>query len=600
MTGIHLQWFVRSRRGAGIVLMFCIGSLLGACGSGSDPLVETAEVTIVSQAVSFETSDGAQLYAVVTGADELRARPLIIEFSPYGGTRTPDFGPAYNHVYVQARGTGQSTGVWTAVGPNDQRDVAEFVEWACHQPWSNGRIGLYGFSASAIAVYNAMHLPLPCVEAAALMAGTADLYRDLLYPGGAMNLLPGAAVAFGVGIPVLSTGLVNLLTTAASPIPAVISDAGFLGTVLQVLAHVSEDEFWQERTQRPGPNTFPVLADTGFYDVESRGPFESYKLLRDQGVPVHLRVFGAHDGFPAGTPGPFPEYRRWFDRFLLGIDNGIDREAPVQFLLGHGSYEAQIAGAVTPMSASDWPVPGTHWQPLHLSSERGGGAWSLNDGTLALALAPVAAKAQQSYLALTSLPTATDPNTTAVIAAGGGNALFNALPILTELALMAPLSLTYTTAPLQQDVDVVGTPSLVLHLSTLLPEADIHAVLADVWPDGSAHAIGLGRLRSSYPEIIPERSLIDANGEIVQPYTDYSHKTYALSAQQREYHVEFWPIGNRFQAGHRLRLYLMGAPTYSLPSPNLNSISIGGDTPSRLLVPVLPGNDLCAALAGTC
>src|SRR3546814_16200474 len=70
--------------------------------------------------------------------------------------------------------------------------------WACQQPWSNGHIGLYGFSASAIAVYNTMHLPLPCVAAAAPLAGTNALYRDLLYPGGGMNLLPGAVVGLGV------------------------------------------------------------------------------------------------------------------------------------------------------------------------------------------------------------------------------------------------------------------------------------------------------------------------------------------------------------------------------------------------------------------
>src|SRR3546814_11232123 len=35
-----------------------------------------------------------------------------------------------------------------------------------------------------------------------------------------------------------------------------------------------------------------------FYDVESRGPFESYQMLRDLGIPVHLKTLGAHDGYP--------------------------------------------------------------------------------------------------------------------------------------------------------------------------------------------------------------------------------------------------------------------------------------------------------------
>lgn len=559
----------------------------------------------ISQVAKFKASDGAQLHTVLRGVpndqNELCSRPLIVEFSPYGGASgVPDFGPAYNYAYVHARGTGSSTGVWSAVGPRDQQDVSEFLAWACEQAWSNGHLGVYGFSASAIAIYNSMHLPLACVDAAALMAGTNDLYRDLLYPGGMHNAAPAVVVGFGVGAPILAS-IPERLQDGQSPVvhlqDGLETGLGFLTQLFpDVITRTTEDDYWLGRTQRPGPNKFPVLADTGFYDVESRGPFESYKMLRDLGVPVHLRVFGAHDGFPAGTPGPFPEYQRWFDRFLLGQDNGIDREPRVQMLIGHGSYEAQFAGAVTKLDSSDWPVPGTRWQPLYLDPTRGGGgAYSSNDGKLA-AIAPDA-KATQPYLAITSLGTATDPNTTATVT-NAGSALFTAFPFLTyQLALMEPLALTYTTPAFSQDVDVVGPASLDVFVATTLPEGDLYAVVADVWPDGFAHPVGIGRLRTSYPNIVPERSVMDINGEIVQPYADHSVKTPATPGQVREYHAEFWPIGNRFQAGHRLRLYLVGAPTYVLPAPNLNLVSIGGDTPSRLLLPVLPGSDAHAAIA---
>jgi predicted acyl esterase len=145
----------------------------------------------------------------------------------------------------------------------------------------------------------------------------------------------------------------------------------------------------------------------------------------------------------------------------------------------------------------------------------------------------------------------------------------------------------------------VGPASLELFLATAAPEADITAVIADAWPDGFAHAVGIGRLRTSYPDIVPERSVSDANGEIVQPYPDHSVKTPATPGEVRKYHVEFWPLGNRFQAGHRLRLYLVGAPAYMLPASSLNLVSVGGDTPSRLLLPMLPDGDLHDAIADT-
>lgn len=554
----------------------------------------------VTQTLKFIASDSAELHVILRSTGDFSPKPLIVEVGPYGGASgVPEFGLAYTHVYVHARGTGNSTGSWSAVGPRDQQDVAEVLAWACAQPWSNGHIGLYGFSASAIAIYNSMHLPLACVDAAALMAGTNDLYRDLLVPGGMQAVAPEVVVGFGVGLPLMLSAPDRIAAVMAGQSPAepLMSGVGILQIAADIAQHPTEDQYWLDRTQRAGPNQFPVLANTGFYDVESRGPFQSYQMLRDLGVPVHLRVFGAHDGTPAGTAGPFPEYQRWFDRYLLGVDNGIDREPRVQFLIGHGGYEAQLLGAVTKYEAVDWPVPGTRWQTLHLDGTRGGGASSINDGQLATA--PVSAETQQAYPAVFSFPLATDPNTSSTITNGGAQG-FAAFPFLTwQLLLAEPFALTYTTQPLSQDVDVVGPAALDLYLTTAALEADLYAVLADVDTDGMAHAVGIGRIRTSFPHVIEERSLHDENGVMVQPYPDHSAKTLAAPGEQRLYQVEFWPVGNRFQAGHRLRLYLVGAPSTEIPAPSLNLAAVGGGTPSRIHLPVLPGQDLCAALGAT-
>jgi len=601
---------------AGVLAL--LAGLLGACGEettsapasppagavmmmsaqksvAAQEATDSADSPRVVESLRFTASDGVQLHAWLGGAGDLRPRPLIIEFTPYAQACCgPDFGPDYNYLQVHVRGTGLSGGVWSAVGPRDQQDIAEFLAWACAQPWSNGHIGLYGFSASAIAVYNSLHLPLACVDAAALMAGTNDLYRDLLYPGGIMNFAPAATVAFGVGGPLLQT-TPDAMAQGMSPLDRFRTGLGLFTMMADVLTHTSEDAYWLGHTQRPGPNRFPVLADTSFYDPEPRGPFQSYQDLRKQGVDAHFRLFGAHDGFPAGTPGPFPEYRRWFDRYLLGLDNGVEREPRVQMLVGNGGFGALKSGDFTRINADDWPVPGTRWQPVYLDAARSSSARSTNDGSLS-ALKPVASTGQ-TYAALVSLPTATDPHTTGTVAAAGAGTLFDALSFLTQLSLMEPLALTYTTPVFTRHVDVVGPANLVLHLATLMPVADIHAVIADVWPDGSAHAVGVGRLRTSYPDVIRERSLLDEAGNIVQPYGDFSAQTLNVPGRTREYQVEFWPIGNRFQEGHRLRLYLLGTSGYQLPAPGLlNRVSLGGDTPSRLLLPVLPGSDALAAM----
>lgn len=553
----------------------------------------TATAARVQQKLTFTAGDGVKLHAVVGGEGDLRPRPLIVEFSPYApGCCGNDFGPEYNYVQVHARGTGRSNGVWTAVGPRDQQDVSEFLAWACKQPWSSGHIGLYGFSASAIAIYNALHLPLACVDTAALMAGTSDLYRDLLYPGGIMNAVPGAAVAVAVG-GLLLGAQPDRLQDGTNPVDSLASGTGFLGTVTEILAHNIEDEYWLGHTQRPGPNRFPVLVDTSFYDPEARGPFESFQLLRKTNPGTHFLSYGAHDGYPKGVT-PFTEYQRWFDHYLRGVDNGVDRDPVVQLLLGNGSREQLLKGDYTRRDAADWPVPGTRWRTLFLDPARadGGSSRSLNNGSLR-DTAPAEAK-KQTYPAALSWP-ASDPHTLAALGPAP-----SMIPSLTDLTLVEPGGLSYTTAPFPEAVDVVGPGSVDLFVSTTAPETDLHAVISDVWPDGTAHPIGQGRLRTSFPLIDRGRSRI-VNGEVVQPYSVFDRKTATAQLQQREYHVELWPLGNHVAAGHRLRLSLVGTAATMLPTtPGLNTVGLGGATPSRLLLPVAPAAGAERVLPAAC
>jgi putative CocE/NonD family hydrolase len=557
-----------------------------ALGTGS------ASAAQVTQDISFTASDGVVLHAAIGGEGSLAKRPLIIEDSPYAPACCAAIaGPAYNYIQLQWRGTGRSGGKLTATGLRDQQDLSEFVSWACTQPWSDGRIGLYGFSASAIVVYNAMHLPLPCVKAAALMAGTVDLYRDLLYIGGVQNSAPGLYVLGAIFAPWLQN-LGQRMAEQPQSIPDSIQ--GFATASPDVQTHQTEDAFWQDRTYKGNPANIPVLADTGFYDVESRGPFLAYRATRDVGS--HLLVIGAHDGSPAGSGGPFPHYTRWFDHFVRGIDNGADREAPVSLYLSNGSREELLAGHTTHLEGTDWPLPDTKWTRLYLSPAASGTAKSINDGTLALA--PDASAATQTYPFHPSNAFATDPHTTAAVAGLGLDQFATFFPQITRMDLAEPTSLTYTTAPLQAAVNAVGPASLDVFASSSAPETHLYAVIADVWLDGTAHPVAVGMLNTSFPGVDRGRSLIDpATGDLVQPYSDFSAKDSALPGTSREYHVELPPIGNHFATGHRIRLYVVGTSGYQQPAaPGANTLSIGGITPSRLILPSAQSADIAAAL----
>ncbi|HEX6390363.1 MAG TPA: CocE/NonD family hydrolase [Solirubrobacteraceae bacterium] len=556
-------------------------------------LPATASAAKVTKDERVTMSDGVALQATVSGEGPLARRPVIVEFSPYGrNTATLDVGPAYNHLLVQIRGTGDSIGAFDALGPRTQADVVELLRWACAQPWSDGRLGINGFSASAITIYNSLHQTLPCVKTAVLKSGTHELYRDLITPGGVSNLVPAFGVMALIGAPALVQGADRL----DDPVSGAQLAAGLVKAGLDGLLHSSLDGWWRERGFRGDVNHLPILMVNGFFDVESRGAFEGYRALRGDGA--HLYVIGAHDGAPVGTDAGVGEMRTWFDHHLRGEANGVQDHPRAQLWLSDGDREDMLAGTYVRYDAADWPAPGTRWLPLALDAARSGTARSLNDGTLTVD-AP-AAGATQSYPALPSLVFNSDSPNTAIIGGFGFNALATALPPLTDMSLAETLGLSYTTKPLDRDVLLAGPASLELPLSTSVGTTAIWAVISDVSPDGTPHPLMAGRLNTDFPGVDAARSLKDpVTGDIVQPYGRYDEPQPAKPGEERRYSVELWPIGNRFKKGHRLRLHVVGASLASKPDvPGINTVRVGGPDPARLLLPVLPGSDLSAALGG--
>jgi hypothetical protein len=545
-------------------------------------LAVPAQAAEESSGLRVEASDGVTLQATLSGEAPISPRPTLVEFSPYGrGTGTLDPGPAYNSLLVQIRGTGDSDGRFDAMGPRTQRDVANVLRWACRQPWSGGRLAINGFSASAIAIYNSLHRRFPCVRAAVLKSGTFELYRDLIWPGGISNLVPAAAVMVAIGAPALAQGPDRLIRDPASGLDVL---AGLLEAGLSGLAHASLDEWWRERRFRGNANDIPVLVINGFFDVESRGAFEGFRELREDGA--HLYVIGAHDGAPAGTDAGVGEARAWLDRYVRGVRNGVGRHPRVQLWLADGDREDLRAGRFVRYDARNWPVPRTRWRALAL------------DGSRSLVLGEPGPPASAAYPTLPSAPTMSDLPTTGLIGAAGFDYLSNALPMLTEMNLAAPLGLSFTTAPFAEDVLMAGPASLEVRLATTAGETGIWAVLSDVSPDGAAHPAAVGRLSTAYPRVNERRSLRDRrSGAIVQPYARFARKEPAPANEERLYRVEFWPVGNRFKAGDRLRLDIVGASALYMPAaPAVNTVRVGAGSGARLLVPVLPGSRLGRAL----
>jgi predicted acyl esterase len=144
-----------------------------------------------------------------------------------------------------------------------------------------------------------------------------------------------------------------------------------------------------------------------------------------------------------------------------------------------------------------------------------------------------------------------------------------------------PDVLTYTTEPLQHDLDVAGPLRMILYASSSAVDTDFVARLTDVFPDGRAIQLQAGALRTRYRDPQAEPSFL-------QP----GH-VYRLE-------IDMWATANRFKAGHRLRVDISSADFPKLdrntnrggqpgePIPARQAIYHDPEHPSHLEVRLLP------------
>jgi putative CocE/NonD family hydrolase len=222
-----------------------------------------------------------------------------------------------------------------------------------------------------------------------------------------------------------------------------------------------------------------------------------------------------------------------------------------------------LMGANEWRTASGWPPPEAQNVTLHLNTS--------------------------GALTLTSAPANTSPDIYAfdpkdpTLTVGGSIVSYIYTPGSVDVAEVQKRSdvLTYTTAPLDRDMDVVGPIRLILFASSSAIDTDFSARLSDVFPDGRAIQLQNGMLRARYRD--------DAS----HPRLLVPHRVYRLE-------IDMWATANRFRTGHRLRLdicssdfprfdrnsNLGGAP--GVPTPAQQTIYHDDTRPSHLVLSVLP------------
>jgi len=139
--------------------------------------------------------------------------------------------------------------------------------------------------------------------------------------------------------------------------------------------------------------------------------------------------------------------------------------------------------------------------------------------------------------------------------------------------------LVYTTAPLEDDVEVTGPLTATLYVATSAPHTDFTAKLVDVQRDGTAYNVSDGILRRQY-----------------------TAATDPATAEPVPIDISLWPTSMVFRQGHRIRLEVASSnfPRYdrnlntgeSIATATVTAVARqavhhGPGAPSRIVLPVV-------------
>ncbi|APE24915.1 MULTISPECIES: alpha/beta fold hydrolase [Streptomyces] len=234
-----------------------------------------------------------------------------------------------------SRGFWQSGGEIETAGPKDIADASKVIDWAlAHTAADPANIGMAGVSYGAgISLLAAAHDPR--IKAVAALSGWADLIESI-YSGRTQHLqaaalLGGAGYLTGRPGPELKQILGDFLSSNLAKEEDMIA-WGRQRSAAEQLDRINANGAAIMLGNAWGDTIFPPNQYASFFE-KLTGPKRLEFRPGDHATAEATGLLG----LPNDT---WTSAHRWFDRYLKGADNGIDREQPVQLKSrSTGGYE---------------------------------------------------------------------------------------------------------------------------------------------------------------------------------------------------------------------------------------------------------------------
>jgi ABC-2 type transport system ATP-binding protein len=484
------------------------------------------------------------------------------------------------HGYVvlrySSRGFGATPGEVDLMGPKETQDLLDAVHWL-NNPKSpvvggmviKNRIGQFGGSYGGAHAWALAASGDPAVRTTIPTATWTDIY-DALLPNGVMLLAYANgfyASGYGPGAGALA-GKLSTQQNYSLNLHRWMGEVNSGVGVEDAKAGMAQRSVGTDYDRVKIPVFIVQGLNDGLFNVNQA--VEAYQALRANKVKARLYLGGiGHPPSDGSLDSPEATYvgtevLAWFDHYLKGIHNGIDKQPPIEFSEAdyfHNKWDG------TTRTAKRYPFAAPRTMHLCTAGPSGG---ALSASECADAVPAVASNANAG--------TGYDQEP---VTAGGAedfqngfaDALGTEFPDLTT----APTILNYETEPLAAPLALAGIPRLRLQVAAtdVLPAGvepataaafQLDPKLYDVAPDGKAKLLTRGAFAEPLASVAPGPSTVPAH-EVAFDANGFS---------------------NTLPAGHRLRLALQTSDApYLRPTPNPFAAAILAG--STVDLPVLGG-----------
>lgn len=422
-----------------------------------------------------------------------------------------------------------------ADGWGEQQDGFDTVEWLAKHPVTNGKIGTLGYSNMGITQLLLAPTAPQGLTCQYIGVAAASLYHHAIFPGGKF----------------LKNQVEGWLGLCAKH-PSVIA---------WVRTQHLYNDFWDGVNALPQSHrvSAPALHIGGWYDTFIQGTLDAFSARQKEGAegaqgtqkmvigPWLHRLqagtrLGEFDNPPKSHEPPYDiSPKSWFDFYLKKMPNQVEALPPVLYYV-MGPFDGSPSSGNRWRTAERWPVPHVDTS-LYLSADK----------TLVEDLSQISeGRISYPYRPDDLVPTI-----------GGRNLFLDAGPMDQKPIEKRSDVVVFTSAPLEDDLEVTGRIFAHLLFSSDRERADVALRLTDVYPDG--------------------RSILIADG--------LSH---VGKSDSKEVAVDLWSTSLVFAKGHQIRVSISGSnyPRYDgdLPhAPGTDSLHLGKQ--SRIVLPIVRKGD---------